>query len=154
MSMKKHEVLFKKIKNILLEQFGEKLQEDEDGTHIAIGDSGVWITIDKRELTFGYGFIHNHFDYEYDDLNIAIDTFVNLLTNRKRITHYFKGNFRYKNKIEFELNSSKYKEFGSASTWALLFWKQTKETVSFDNALITHSAIEDNIEELRAILNK
>ena len=46
MRMKAHQTIFKNIKAILIDCFGEDLKEYEDGDHITIGDTGVWISYD------------------------------------------------------------------------------------------------------------
>jgi len=68
--------------------------------HLTIGKSGIWISIDDNELTIGHGMNHKHYHNEYNDITEAIDEFFNLLTRKKRITTYNKGNFQYKNKTE------------------------------------------------------
>ena len=147
--MKKHQVIFDKIKEFLTSQFGDRITEFEDGTHLTIGDSGIWISSDDRELTVGYGMIHTHYDAEYDDLNQAVEQFFNLLTKRKRITEFLKGKFVYKLKAEIELNEANYEEIGTSMTWLFPYWKRTVERVAFDEKLIAHSEIEGKIDEIK-----
>ena len=51
--MKKHQVIYSKIKELLKNHFGSDLKEYEDGDHLAIGETGVWISCDDSELTVG-----------------------------------------------------------------------------------------------------
>ena len=147
--MKKHQIIFEKIKKFLSEQFGQDLNEYEDGSHLTIGETGIWISSDDRELTIGYGMVHQHFDPEYDDIQIAIDRFFNLLTKRKRITKYYKGNFSYKNKIDLVINDSDFENLGTAMTWLFPYWKNTKEEVQYEESLIDFSKIEKELEEIK-----
>ncbi len=147
--MKKHQIIFEKIKKFLSEQFGQDLNEYEDGSHLTIGETGIWISSDERELTIGYGMVHQHFDPEYDDIQIAIDRFFNLLTKRKRITKYYKGNFSYKNKIDLVINDSDFENLGTAMTWLFPYWKKTKEEVQYEESLIDFSKIEKELVEIK-----
>jgi len=147
--MNKHQLIFEKIKKLLSDQFGKDLNEYEDGSHLTIGETGIWISSDNRELTVGYGLVHQHFDPEYDDIQIAIDRFFNLLTKRKRITKYYKGNFSYKNKTDLILNDSEFENLGTAMTWLFPYWKKTKEVVQYEENIIDYSAIEKEIKELK-----
>ena len=147
--MKKHQIIFEKIKKFLSEQFGQDLNEYEDGSHLTIGETGIWISSDDRELTIGYGMVHQHFDPEYDDIQIAIDRFFNLLTKRKRITKYYKGNFSYKNKIDLVINDSDFENLGTAMTWLFPYWKKTKEEVQYEESLIDFSKIEKELVEIK-----
>lgn len=147
--MKKHQIIFEKIKYLLKERFGSDLKEYEEGMHLTINDSGIWISSDDRELTVGYGLAHTHYDPEYDDTQVAIERFFNLLTRRKRITKFFKGNFSYKIKTELVLSDSEYEDLGTAMTWLFPFWKRTKKEVSFEDSLIDFSKIEMEIEEIK-----
>ena len=147
--MKKHQIIFEKIKKFLSEQFRQDLNEYEDGSHLTIGETGIWISSDDRELTIGYGMVHQHFDPEYDDIQIAIDRFFNLLTKRKRITKYYKGDFSYKNKIDLVINDSDFENLGTAMTWLFPYWKKTKEEVQYEESLIDFSKIEKELEEIK-----
>lgn len=147
--MKKHQIIFEKIKKFLSEQFGQDLNEYEDGSHLTIGETGIWISSDDRELTIGYGMVHQHFDPEYDDIQIAIDRFFNLLTKRKRITKYYKGNFSYKNKIDLIINDSDFENLATAMTWLFPYWKKTKEEVQYEESLIDFSKIEKELVEIK-----
>jgi hypothetical protein len=49
--MKKHQAIHSKIKELLKNHFGSDLKEYEDGKHLTIGETGIWISCDDRELT-------------------------------------------------------------------------------------------------------
>jgi len=147
--MKKHQVVYTKIKELLKKHLESDLNESEDGAHLTIGETGIWISSDDRELTVGYGLVHKHFDPENDNIQEAIDRFFDLLTKRKRITNYFKGNFPYKNKTELILNDSEFENLGTAMTWLYPYWRRTKKEVKFEESLVDRSIIEREIEELK-----
>ena len=147
--MKKHQVIYSKIKELLKNHFGSDLKEYEEGDHLTIGDTGVWISCNDRELTVGYGLVCQHFDPDYDDIQNAIDRFFNLLTKRRRITKYYKGSFSYKNKTELILNDSEFENLGTAMTWLFPHWKRTKKEVQYEENLIDSSAIVVEIEEIK-----
>ena len=147
--MKKHQVIYSKIKELLKNHFGSDLKEYEDGDHLAIGDTGIWISCDDSELTVGYGLVHQHFDPEYDDIQNAIDRFFNLLTKRKRITKYYKGNYSYKNKTELILNDSEFENLGTAMTWLFPYWKKTRKEIKYQENLVDHSTIEKEVKEIK-----
>ena len=149
LKMKKHQVIYSKIKELLMKHFESDLKEYEDGSHLTIGETGIWISSDDRELKVGYGLVHQHFDPEYDDIQIAIDRFSNLLTKRKRITKYYKGNFSYKNETELILHDSEFENLGTAMTWLFPYWKKTKKKVQYEESLIDSSAIEKEIKEIK-----
>ena len=147
--MKTHQAIYSKIKKLLKNHFGRDLKEYDEGDHLTIGETGIWISCDDRELTVGYGLVHQHFDPEYDNIQNAIDMFFNLLTKRKRITKYFKGNFSYKNKTDLVLNESEFENLGTAMTWLFPYWKKTNKEVLYEENLIDSSAIVEEIEEIK-----
>src|SRR5512133_2343743 len=99
--MKKHEVIFEKIKVLLKKYFTKRVQESSNGLFIAIEDTGLCIASHESYLTIGFGLTHSH--YESDSLNRAVDRLFNLLTKRIRVTEYLKGDFPFKHKVEIEL---------------------------------------------------
>lgn len=117
------EIIFEQIKTFLLKYFENVLKEYDDGTHIVIGDSGIWISLDQNELTVGYGMNHQHFNSEYE-IQQAVDLFFNLLTRKKRITQFFKGKYAFKNRVEVEVNAGVYMVLGRSSSWLYPFWKK------------------------------
>jgi hypothetical protein len=147
--MKKHQVIYSKIKELLKNHFESDLKEYEDDHHLTIGESGVLISCDDRELTVGYGLVHQHFDPEYDDIQNAIDRFFNLLTKKKRITKYYKGSFSYKNKTELILNDSEFENLGTVMTWLFPYWKKTKKEIQYEESLVDPLTIEKEVNEIK-----
>ncbi|MCR9064026.1 MAG: hypothetical protein NXI00_08680 [Cytophagales bacterium] len=147
--MKKHQAIYSKIKELLKNHLRSDLREYEDGDHLTIGETGIWISCDERELTVGYGLVLQHFNPEYDDIQNAIDNFFNLLTKRKRITIYFKGSFSYKNKIERLLSDSEFQDLGTTMTWLYPYWKKTKKEIKYEENIVDLSAIEKDVKEIK-----
>lgn len=147
--MKRHQAIYSKIKELLKNHFGSDLKEYEEGGHLTIGETGIWISSDDRELTVGYGLVHQHFDPEFDDIQIAIDRFFNLLTKRKRITKYYKGNFAYKNETDLILSDSEFENLGTAMTWLYPYWKKTEKEIQFEESLIDSDSIEKELKEIK-----
>jgi hypothetical protein len=146
---KKHQDIFDKIKTLLKEHFNEDLKEFEEGTHLTISDSGIWISVDESGLTVGYGLTHQHYNPEYDDVLNGIDHFFNLLTKRKKITGCFKGDFCYKNKTEIELSKDNFYELGISMTWLFPFWKTTVIEVKFEDKIIDSIEFENSITTIK-----
>jgi len=147
--MENHQVIYFKIKEFLKKHFASDLIEYEDGSHLTIGETGIWISFNEREISVGYGLVHQNFDPKYDDIQIAIDRFFNLLTKRKRITKYFKGNFSYKNEIELILNDSEFENLGIAMTWLFPYWKKTRKEIQYKENLIDFALIEKEVNEIK-----
>jgi len=154
--MKIHQIIFNKTQSLLKEHLGDKLNVDiekyDDGyeeTHLTITGTDVWISCDNREITIGSGFNHRHYNPEFDNMNDIIHDLFDLLTQRKRITEYYKGKTCYKKKTEIEIGESKYKELSTSLTWLFPFWKPTKEKVFFEDKLIDKTDIEAEIEEIK-----
>ena len=104
--MKNHQILFEKIKILLENHFGDKVNLDiddyKDGyieSHLTIKDTDIWISSDEYEFTIGSGFNHRHYNPEFDSLKECTDELFNLLTKRKKITEYYKGKSCFKIKI-------------------------------------------------------
>ena len=91
--MENHEIIFEKIKELLYKVFPNEISENKEENHISIEETGIWIMSDSHELTVGYGMNHIHCNPKYDDLNEVVELFFNLLTMKKKITHYLKVNF-------------------------------------------------------------
>lgn len=147
--MKKHQHIFEKIKKFLSEQFGQDLKEYEEGAHLTIGDTGIWISVDDLELTVGYGMNHRHYHSEYDDINEAVDEFFLLLIGKKRTTKFYKGKFIYKNKVEIENSKGEFKELSTSSTWLFPYWEKTQSKIEIEPGLIDYSKVEKDIVEIK-----
>ncbi len=146
--MKKHQLIFEEIKKFLSKQFGQDLKEYEEGTHLMIGDTGIWISVDDLELTVGYGLNHIHYHCEYNDINQGVNHFFNLLTRKKRITLFYKGKFVYKNKVEIENSEGEFKELGTSLTWLFPYWRKTQTKIIIEPNLIDYSEVEKEIIEI------
>ncbi len=154
--MKIHQVIFDKTRSLLKKHLGDKLNVDiekyGDGyeeTHLTITDTDLWFSCDDREITIGSGLNHRHYDSEFDNINDIIEDLFDLLTQRKRITEYYKGKTCYKKKTEIEIEKSKYKELSTSLTFLFPFWKPTKEKVSYEDKLIDENDIIAEIEEIK-----
>ena len=147
--MKNHQIIFTKIKKLLLNQFGEDIVMHEEETHLAIGESGIWISMDEDDLTIGYGMNYRHYHHEYDDLTEAIEDFFNLLTRKTRITTYYKGEYQYKNKVEIENFLGEYNELSTSMTWLYPYWKKTNEKIEIIESLLSYNEIERKIIEIK-----
>ena len=143
---------FEKIKEILETHLKGQVNEFENGTHLTISGSEIWISTESGEFTIGYGLPHTHYDPEYDSLNNALDDFINLLTKRKRVTLFLKGNMIYKVKTEIEIDNQKFREFGTSMTWFFPFWRKTTKIVIFENPVIEYSKIEKEIKDLKVLV--
>jgi hypothetical protein len=136
-------------KYILKEYFKEDLKEFEEGTHLTIADSGVWISVNDSELSLGCGLICNYYNPDYDDINIGIERFFNLLTKRLRITNFYKGDFSYKHIVDIELKENQYEALGTAMTWLYPFWKTTTTKIRFEEKLINSLDFENRTQEIK-----
>lgn len=148
--MKKHQIIFTKIKELLSKHFSEEIVMYEQETHLAVGESGIWISVDEEDLTIGYGMNHRHYHHEYDDINEAIEEFVNLLTGKTRITKYYKGAYQYKNKAEIENPKGEYIKLSSSMTWLYPYWKKTDKRVEIIERLVSYNEIEKEIMEIKS----
>jgi hypothetical protein len=141
--MKPNQYLFEKFSNLLKEEFHQVVKEYDDGNHLTVGDTGLWISLGEKELTIGFGLNHTHYDFDYDSKEDAIDTFFLLLTKRKKITNYSKGSRNYRTKVEIEIDNEEMVDLGTTATFPLQFWKRTESKISFENELLnTEKTIE------------
>jgi hypothetical protein len=147
--MKKHQQIFQKIKAFLLEQFGEQINEYENGTYLVIGETGVWISSDEMELTVGYGMNHRHYLGEKEFITEAVDDFFNLLTKRKKTTEYYKGKSSYKIKTEIESANGEYSTLSTSMIPIFPFWKKTEKKIEVNEKLLDASGIENEISEIK-----
>ncbi|NPD86404.1 hypothetical protein HNS38_16650 [Lentimicrobium sp. L6] len=151
--MKKHEVIFEKVKNLLTKYFPDQIEENENGMYLSIKDTGLWISADPRELTIGYGMTHIHCDPEYDNLNEAIELFFNLMTCKKQITKYYKGDFSYKHRIDLLLADNEVYNLGTAMTWLFPYWKKTIIKVEIEDEIIELNKVENDMNEIKTMHN-
>lgn len=147
--MKAHQTIYENIKTILKDYFGEDINEYEDGDHITIGDTGVWISYDDFELTVGYGVDHRHYHCEIDNMKDAINKFQNILTRKKRITNYYKGEHVYKSTTEIENQNGDFEILSTSLTWFHPFWKKTKIETYIVDPIIDSPKVIKQIDELK-----
>jgi hypothetical protein len=147
--MKKHEAIFEKIKVLFKKYFTQRVQESSNGLFIAIEDTGLFIASNESYLTIGFWLTQSHYESDYYSLNQAVDRLFNLLTKRKRVTEYLKGDFPFKHKIEIELSESNYEDLGIAMTRLFPYWKRTRKNIIFLEKLIDKSEIEKEIEIIK-----
>ncbi len=151
--MEKHEKIYERIKELLIQLFPKELNEIEDENHISIGETGIWISSDSRELTVGYGLVHIHYDPKYDDLSKVIDVFFNLLTCKKQITKFYKGNFSYKYQVDLLLADNEIFNLGTSMTWLFPYWKKTTRKVQVEDEIIELDKIKNDINEIKTLHN-
>lgn len=156
--MKNHQFIFNKIKTLLKLQLGDRLIVDlenhDDGyseIHLSIADTGIWISCDNSEIILGSGLIHEHYNSEFYDMNSFIENVFNLLTQRRRLTEYYKGDTLYKMKMEVEAANGQFKELGIAKNWLYAFWKPTIEKVFYEDRLLNAVDIRGEIDEIKSI---
>ncbi|QGY44713.1 hypothetical protein GM418_13865 [Maribellus comscasis] len=147
--MENHEIIFEKIKELLYKVFPNEIIENKDEKYLSIRETGIWIMSDSRELTVGYGMTHIHCDPRYDDLNEVVELFFNLLTMKKKITHYLKGRFPYKHKTSLTIGDDEIYNLGTAMTWFFPFWKRTTTKVEYQDEIIELSEIENEVNEIK-----
>jgi len=149
--MKNHEIIYLKTKELLLEHIPERIEEHENGWHIVDLDSGFWLSSDDRELTIGYGFSHIHVDPEYDDLSKAIDVLFNLITCKKRISNYCKGNICYRAQVDLILENEEVYNLGKSATLIFPFWRKTICKTEMEDELINIELIKDAMVEIKQL---
>ncbi|MET2984939.1 hypothetical protein [Aureibaculum conchae] len=146
--MKPNQYLFEKFSSLLKDEFHGVVKEYDDGNHISVGETGLWISLDKKELTIGLGLNHIHYDFDYDSMEDAIDTFFLLLTKRKKITDYSKGSRNFKTKVEIELDNKETVDLGTTATFPLQFWKRTESKISYQDELLKTEKVTKEWKEL------
>lgn len=149
--MKIHQQVFEELKKLLSEELKGSVTEHEHGNYIEINDSNIWFSSDDRELTVGYGLVHNHYDPEFDGVNPAVDRLFNLLTCKIKTTNFLKGEFTFKYRIDLELPNGELENIGTGMTWFYPFWKKTKQHAFFTNNLIERSEINEEIERIKTM---
>ena len=144
--------IFESIYALLAKHIEIELREEDYGASFWGSDSGLWMDYDTSCLTIGFGASHRHHYPEHEDLRPVIEEFFNMLTRRKRITHYSKGGRFFKEEIEFELGDNQYRKFGRTIYLFVPFWKKTETEVHFEEPLLAHSDMESGINEIYKLL--
>jgi hypothetical protein len=140
--------LYQKLKSILKDEFKQDVIEYDDGNHITLGETGIWISCDSKEITIGFGMNHTHYDFDFDSLEDAIDIFFLLLTKKKKITNYKKGESVFKSMVEIEIENEESINLGITGTIPIRFWKKTEIEVSYQNKLLTSDKVSKQWKEL------
>ena len=143
-----HQEVFKRLKDLLARHTTIKVDELDYGTHLTIDQTEIWVETDAIYFTIGYGFSHIHCDPKHGNLRDAIEQLFNLLTKRKRITTYFKGDKSFKQRIEIELQEDKFEHFGTTMTWWFPFWRRTKKEIQFQHPLLEFNKVQSEIGEI------
>nr|WP_042289982.1 hypothetical protein [Nonlabens ulvanivorans] len=146
--MNPNQYLFEKFSNLLNEEFSQTINEYDEGRHLTIGDTGFWISLDDKELIIGFGLNHTHYNFDYDSMEDAIDTFFLLLTKRKKITDYSKGLKIFKTKVEIEVDNEELINLGTTATFPLQFWKRSESKISYVNEFLKTEKITEQWKEL------
>jgi hypothetical protein len=146
--MVNHQEIFEKIKDLLSRHVQINVDNLDYGTHLTIDQTDIWLETDPIYLTIGFGLSHVHYDPKHDNLKRGIEKLFNLLTRRKRITTYFKGNKIFKERTEIELQQDQFEHFGTTMTWWFPFWRQTTKEIQFQDPQIEFSKVENEIREI------
>ena len=146
--MKPNQYLFETFSNLLKEEFYQAINEYDEGNHLTIGDTGFWISMDDKELTIGFGLNHIHYNFDFDSMENAIDTFFLLLTKKKKITNYSKGLRIFKTKVEIEVDNEELINLGTTTTFPLQFWKRTESKISYAKELLNTEKVTEQWKEL------
>lgn len=152
LDMVDHQEIFTKIKDVLSRHATIKVDETDHETQLTIERTGIWMLCDAHELTIGYGGAHQHYDPRYDNLKTALDRLFNLLTKRKRVTLYSKGNKVFKEKTELQLGVDKFEKLGVTMTWLFPFWQRTTTAVIFEEPFIEYGVIENEVKDVYRLL--
>lgn len=123
--MEIHEYLLSEIGQFLKQEFPEETTVQEDGFDVNFEFNTLWIGIDEREIIIGLDDHHEHFNYEFDNLEEAIDSLFLILTKRKIFTDYYKGSRPFKTRVELEVKEGELVHLGTMVSIPLQFWKAT-----------------------------
>ena len=158
-TMTKNELTFKNIKGLLKSYFPDSVSEFDKGKHLTLdsdkeNESSIWIELDQNgQLTVGIGICHVHYDPKYDDLKKGFNDFLLFLTCKKRRIDSYKGTFCFKNEYEFEDTNGIWKNYGTASTWALPFWKKTIKKTTSQDGYINYAEIQSEVEKIKSTMH-
>ena len=92
--MKTHEKKFEEIYNLLKEKLCERVifSQGHETKFLELKDSNFWLSMNKDELTVGFGLNHSHFSEDYNNLENGIIRVFDLLTNQ--IKQHFAKNLK------------------------------------------------------------
>ncbi|MCH2194916.1 hypothetical protein [Kordia sp.] len=152
--MKPQQLIFEKIEQFLKEGFEELLVFYDNGKHISVEETGLWIAVDESELTIGFEENYRQFNPEWEDISNAVTMFINILTKQKRITQYRKGSFIFKTKLEVEDENENFKYTSTSMTWLFPYWRKTTQKISFIEPIIQYKKVAKELEILQESIKK
>lgn len=142
--MEPRQTLFWEIKSLLQNAFTDRLTVSSDGSFLHIEETGFWIGSNPNSLLVGFEYYYenyNNSDIEADPEQIYQSIF-KLLTNRIKITKYFKGKQMFKTKLELEINEDHLQELGSEAALLFYYWRKTTTKIEFRPKIIEKSLLQ------------
>lgn len=79
----------------------------------------------------------------------AINEIQNILTRKKRITNYYKGEYPYKSTAEIENPNGDFEILSTSSTWLYPIWEKTKTETYIIDPIIDSPKVIKQIEEIK-----
>lgn len=148
-----YKTLFTKISSLLEKHLKDRvtIENSDDGKEhlLNIKNSDVWLEFVSDEIIIGNGYNHLHIGENYGNVEQNIQTLLDFIARKKRITEYYKGEICYKRTIEIEHSNTDYELFSSSSAFFYPFWKKTEKEVFFEDELINKEVIAKEIEEIK-----
>ncbi|RWU08399.1 hypothetical protein [Pedobacter chitinilyticus] len=144
--MEPRQKLFWEIKSLLLDAFANRIEtNDSNGSFIGIKDTFFWMASNPDSLLVGFD--HYHVNYSNSDIekdpNQVYELFFKLLTNRIRITRYFKGNQMFKIISEIEIDDHNFEELFNVRALLRQYWKKTRKEIEFIPKIIEKATLQD-----------
>lgn len=116
-----YKTLFTKISSLLEKHLKDRVTiekyDDGKGCLLNIKNSDVWLEFVSDEIIIGNGYNHLHIGENYGNVEQNIQTLLNFIARKKRITEYYKGEICYKRTIEIEHSNTDYELFSSSSAF-------------------------------------
>ena len=144
--MEPRQKLFWEIKSLLLDAFANRIEtNDSNGSFIAIKDTFFWMASNPDSLLVGFD--HYHVNYSNSDIekdtNQVYELIFKLLTNRIRITRYYKGNQMFKIISEIEIDDNNFEELFNVRALLRQYWKKTRKEIEFIPKIIEKATLQD-----------
>lgn len=128
--MEPRQKLFWEIKSLLLNAFANRIEtNDSNGSFIAIKDTFFWMVSDPDSLLVGFNRYHvsySNSDIEKDP-NQVYELIFKLLTNRIRVTRFYKGNQMFKIISEIEIDDDNFEKLVNAQSLLRHYWKKLEK---------------------------
>ncbi len=144
--MEPRQKLFWEIKSLLLDAFANRIEtDDSNGSFIGIKDTSFWMASKPDSLFVGFNLHYinyNNSDIEKDPSQIYEQIF-KLLTNRTRISKYYKGNQMFKIILEIEIDDHNFERLLKAQVLLRQFWKKTRKEIEFIPKIIEKATLQD-----------